>query len=102
MPSLFKYLAFAMDRSCLNVQTLRLLKPFFTNQTSQLLALFWRFLRATVIVPTGAKTTTRAAASRTRENVFRLRPTITYSVSAARRARSGTHHKTFATTQPME
>ena len=54
-----------------------------------------------MIVPTGAKTTTRTAASRTMENVSQLRPTITFSVSAARRASSGTRQRSFATTRPI-
>jgi hypothetical protein len=51
-------------------------------------------------VPTGAKTTTRAAAFRTKEIVSQLLPTITFSVSAARQASSGTRQRSFATIQP--
>jgi len=104
MPSLFRCLAiFAMGKSRLNTfQALRLFTPLFSlTETSQLPALFWRSLRVTAIVPTIAKTTTRPAASRTWENVSRRRPTTTSSVSAVRRASSGTRQRRFATTRPI-
>src|SRR6202000_2691614 len=105
MPSVFKYLAlFAMGESRLSVQALTRpppTHPFFIKSTSQLPALFLQFLRATVAVPTGVRTITLAAASRTTENVYRLRPTITFSVSAAPRASSGTSQRRLATIQPI-